>query len=252
MFTPNPPPPVFGATYVSSHKRAQIVRALLIAGIVLSIFSIAFGLIDYSFPQFTNFEDKNPSPAIIVIGLLILGLALLEIGVYIATIVFFLMWLYRSYENLPAFGHRPGDIEYSAGWAVGSFFVPIVLLIVPYRAVRELWRKSVPNQGNIFRDISPPAFFPMWWAAWLLSAVVGHIYLRMMFRTDIEPDVDLALGSASAILSILAAVFAIMVVGEIDRQQTESSRLIPQFSTSQPPLPPNQNWNDAAQPQTAQ
>jgi hypothetical protein len=188
MFSPSPypPTPAYQAKYVSTHKRAQIVRLLLIIGIVLSVFSLIFSLVQYAFPALTNFEEETPGLLTIVIALLVLGLAVLEIGVYIATIVFFLMWLYRSYENLPAFGVRRGDIEYSSGWAVGSFFVPIVLLIIPYRAIRELWRKSVPNQSNMFREMSPPAFFPLWWATWLVNLVIGQIYMRTMFQ-DLPP-----------------------------------------------------------------
>jgi hypothetical protein len=252
MFSSSPytPTPAFQANYVSTHKRAQIVRILLTVGLVLSVFSLVFSLVQYAFPELTSFEDETPGPATIVIALLIMGLALLEIVVYIATIVFFLMWLYRSYENLPAFGIRRGDIEYSSGWAVGSFFVPIVLLVVPYRAVRELWRKSVPNQSNMFRDLGPPAFFPLWWGAWLLSGFVSQIYLRTMFQTDLTPEVELTLGILTSVLSILAAVFAIMVVNEIDRQQIESSKLVPHQFISQTPPPPEVVWNEAAQPQT--
>jgi hypothetical protein len=239
--SPNTPAPTYRVNYVPTHKRAQIVRLLLMIGIVLSVFSVIFSLVQYGFPELTNFEDEEPGLLTIVIALLVMGLALLEIAVYIATIVFFLMWLYRSYENLPAFGVRRGDIEYSSGWAVGSFFVPIVLLIIPYRAVRELWRKSVPNQSNMFRELSPPAFFPLWWAAWLLSGVVGQIYLRTMFRTDLSPDVELALSSASSVLSILAAIFAMMVVNEIDRQQSASAELLAtDTEADRPPLPPFQ------------
>lgn len=252
MFSPSPytPTPTFQAKYVSTHKRAQIVRVLLMVGIVLSVLSLVFSLVEYAFPEMTNFEEETPGVATLVFALFILGLAVFEIGVYIATIVFFLMWLYRSYENLPAFGIRPGDIEYSSAWAVGSFFVPIILLIVPYRAVRELWRKSVPNQSNMFRDLSPPAFFPLWWAAWLLSCVVGQIYLRTMFRSDLTPDVELTLSAASSVLSILAAIFAIMVVNEIDKQQIESSKLIPAQLISQTPPPPEAVWDQVVQPQT--
>jgi hypothetical protein len=217
-------------------------------GIVLSVFSLLFSFVQYAFPEMVDFEEETPGLLTIVIALLVLGLAVLEIGVYIATIVFFLMWLYRSYENLPAFGVRRGDIEYSSGWAVGSFFVPIVLLIIPYRAVRELWRKSVPNRSNMFREMSPPAFFPLWWAAWLISGVVGQIYLRAMFQ-ELNPDMELALSIVSSVFSILAAVFAMMVVSEIDKQQTESSKLLSYQVISQTPPPPDLAWNEVAQPQ---
>ncbi len=47
------------------------------------------------------------------------------------------------------------------------------------------------------------------------------------------------MGIVAGILDILAAILAIMVVKEIDKQQTESAKLIPREALSgQPPPPP--------------
>ena len=146
----------------------------------------------------------------------------MQVVVYVATIVAFLMWLYRSYENLPSFGVRRNNLKYSSGWAVGSFFVPFVSLVVPYRAVKELWNKSVPNSGEMFSDLGPPGFFPLWWAVWLVSNFANQIYLRLSWRGELTPETDAMLGVLTGILDILAAILALMVVREIDKQQTET------------------------------
>lgn len=240
MFSPSPytPTPTFQPKYISTHKRAQIVRILLMVGIVLSVLTLVFLLVEYAFPEVTNFEEETPGAATLVFALFLLGLAFLEIGVYIVTIVFFLMWLYRSFENLPAFGVPRNSIKHSSGWAVGSFFIPFVSLVVPYRAVKELWNKSVPNSGTMFGDQSPPGFFPAWWAAWLLSNFASKAYLRFSFNDQLSPAADSIFGAVTSALSILAALLAIKVVGEIDKQQSESSKLLPhQFVSQEPPLP---------------
>ena len=172
----------------------------------------------------------------ILVGLSYLGVGILAVIVYIATIVFFLMWLYRSYENLPAFGVPKHSIEYTSAWAVGSFFIPIVSLIVPYKAVRELWRKSLPKSEGLFREVSPPVFFPIWWAFWLISSFIGQLYFRMMLREDFAFDPPPAVDAITGLLDIAAAILAVMVVREIDKQQTESSKLIPPISEPPPPV----------------
>jgi hypothetical protein len=58
--------------------------------------------------------------------------------------------------------------------------------------------------------------------------------------------VELTLALAEAVFSILAAVFAIMVVSEIDRQQIASAELMATTTEDRPPLPPFQF--DAATP----
>ncbi|HKO99835.1 MAG TPA: DUF4328 domain-containing protein [Pyrinomonadaceae bacterium] len=196
-------------------------------------------VLEFFYPQFTNSDEEITDPVTLAAALVVMGLALLEIAVYIATVVAFLMWLYRSYENLPSFGIRKGEIKYSSGWAVGSFFVPFVTLVVPYRAIKELWNKSVPNSGDFFRDLGPPGFFPLWWGFWLASNFANQIYLRLSWRGEMTPEVSSILGLVTSILDIVAAILAIMVVREIDRQQRESEKLIPSlYSNPQPPPPP--------------
>jgi hypothetical protein len=99
--------------------------------------------------------SENPGGAItaILAGLVALATFL----VFIATVIAFLMWLYRSANNLYAFGYWKSQIGHSPGWSVGSFFVPFVNLFVPYRAVKEVWQKSHPaNSVSFSFTTSPP------------------------------------------------------------------------------------------------
>ena len=237
MFSPSPYPstPSLQTQYKSAHKRGQIVRILLIVGAALNAVLLVFYFIYYVAPE-TVITDDSAEPIPIIIALMEGGVALLSLGVYIATIVFFLMWIYRSNENLPAFGTSS---SYSSGWAVGSWFIPFASLVIPYRATRELWNKSVPNTGTMFSDLSPPAFFPIWWAFWVLSNLASNVYLRLSFDEKLSTEVDAMLGALTSILSIVAALFAVKVVAEIDKQQTESASLIGQQSISSGPPPPD-------------
>jgi hypothetical protein len=222
---------------------------LFIAGIVLDVAFLILLPLEIMFPiSESEAESLSTSDALgILVGLLYLGVGVLGIIVYAATIVFFLMWLYRAYQNLPAFGVPKSSIEYSSGWAVGSFFIPFVSLIVPYRAVRELWRKSLPNSQALFGQSSPPVFFPIWWAFWLISSLLNQIYFRMMLRGNFESDPPPVLDVVIGFFDIGAAILAIMVVKEIVKQQTESSKLIPQFSEPPPPMAFEQQTPSSAQ-----
>jgi hypothetical protein len=83
----------------------------------------------------------------------VLGLA--TVAVYIATAVAFLMWLYRASNNVAAFGQRT---QHSSGWAVGSFFVPIMNLFVPYQATKDIWQKSEPDAQSFSFGVPVPGF----------------------------------------------------------------------------------------------
>jgi hypothetical protein len=199
-------------------------------------------LLQFVFPQLALAEEEIDDPALLLFGLLMLGIGLIQLAVYLATIVTFLMWLYRSYENLPSFGVRKNDSQYSSGWAVGSFFVPFVNLLVPYRAIKELWSKSVAGSREMFSEPSPPIFFHLWWAAWLISNFANNIYLRLSWRGQLTSDAEATFGVFTGLLDIAAAILAIMVVREIDRQQSESAQLISREFVS-PHLPPPPVFN---------
>ncbi len=235
------PPPYspysFQHAYVSAHNRARIVSVLLIVYAIVNLISLPVFLLPVFFPTLAVDEEIS-DPETLIVALLEVSVGLIGVIVYLATIVAFLMWLYRSYENLPSFGVGRNNIKYSSGWAVGSFFIPFVSLVVPYRAVKELWNKSVPNSGDMFSE-GAPGFFPLWWGVWLVSSFASQIYFRLSWREALTAEEDAALGVLTGILDILAAILALMVVREIDRQQTESAKLIPgEFKNTQPPPPP--------------
>lgn len=103
-----------------------------------------------------------------------------QIGASIA----FLFWVYHAHRNL-----RPlqnDTLEFTSGWAVGWFFVPIMQLFKPFEVVREIWRRSDPDSIGE----GQPAWFQVsvplvrwWWgfhlvslfAGWILQALAGNL-----------------------------------------------------------------------------
>lgn len=230
--------PLSSRSYVSPRSRARLTKALLIAGAIVSAVTMVAGALELVFPTLSPEDEIQDNPGGLGVALLLLGLGSLQVLIYIATAVSFLMWLYRSYGNLPSFGTPSRNISYSAGWAVRSFFIPFVNLVVPYRAVKELWRNSTPTDAFL-RNESPPAWFPLWWLFWLLSNFASRIYSRVALREDISREVIAIGGVLADALTIIAAIFAIVVVEEITRRQEEaSSSLGLAQPPSHPPPPP--------------
>lgn len=228
--------------YVPTQSRANIVCVLLLANAAISLVSGLFSLLELFWPGDMFSEGFENNPVTLGLGLLAILLAIAQILVYIPTVVVFLMWVYRTHENLPAFGVPKHQLQHSSGWAVGSFFVPFANLIIPYKAITELWRKSVPNQTSMFGELSPPGIFPAWWGFWIASNIADQIYFRLSWREEVQSDATAAIGAVGSVLAIVAAVLAVQVVREIQRQQVESSKLIstqPTFIS--PPAPPQFN-----------
>lgn len=223
--------------YASAHGRARFTKWLLIAGALIAVISILVTAMEFVFPAINSEEELSENPLAAVVVLLQMGVALLQLAIVIATIVCFLMWLYRAHNNLPAFGHSPNSLAYSSGWAIGSFFVPFANLVVPYRAIKEVWQKSEPITAS-FASTSPPATFPLWWFFWLVSNVADNMYFRMSSSENISGETLAIMGIASDALGIIAAICAIVVISEIDQRQEHASKSMALTHAAQPPLPP--------------
>lgn len=230
--------------YASAHTRARIVTVLLMVGAAISLITIPSHVLDMYVQPLTEEQEITDNPGGFLSLALTAVLGLAGFAVYVATVIVFLMWLYRSSNNLRAFGEPQ---QTSAGWAVGSFFVPIMNLFVPYRAVKEIWKKSDPAAANsLLYTPSPPGFFPAWWGFWLAANFASNIYFRMTWREAPIESTEVV-GILSEILSIAAACFAVQVVREIDRRQEARAKdahqifapppAPPVFEKPQPPLP---------------
>ena len=83
-----------------------------------------------------------------------------QLMILIAFVVF-LLWLYRISYNTHHFATNPPSTQ--PGWAIGLFFVPVIMLFRPFQVVRDLWVINVGGSGNIVL---------VWWIAWIGSALL--------------------------------------------------------------------------------
>jgi len=207
----------------SAHFRASITKILLAVGAIAAGISLLADALSLAFPPLTEEQELSDNMMGAAIALVIFLLAILEFVIYITTVVFFLMWLHRAYKNLRAL-NPANRLDYSPGLAAGSFFIPFANLIFPYRVVKEIWQKSWPADEALFSAPSPPATFPLWWTFWLLASFAGNITWRVNFDPNIAESTKSMVSIGDGALSILAAVFAYLVVDAIDKRQEETSR----------------------------
>ena len=233
----NPSPYPAPAPFTSADVRASIVKILLIVGAVVTGMSLLAEALSFVVRPLTDDQELGDNLTGATLMLIRFLFALLELIIYVTTVVFFLMWLYRAYNNLRAF-NPSRRLNYSPGWAVGSFFIPFANLVVPYRAVKELWQKSGPPDEAFLSEPGPPALFPIWWLFWLLSAFAGNISMRASFNENVPERTATMISMVASALSIVAAVFAYLVVDAIAKRQKETSGKLKLGNFPGPPPPP--------------
>lgn len=87
-----------------------------------------------------------------------IGFALIFFAVaMVASIVVVAMWIYRAHANLRA--ASIDGLEFSPGWAVGCYFIPIVNLFKPFQDMRELWNATHGQSDGLPAD----SRLTTWW-----------------------------------------------------------------------------------------
>jgi Domain of unknown function (DUF4328) len=163
-----------------------------------------------------------------VIGLL----GLVAMGVSLGTTIVFLLWTYQAAKNVRAFGQR--GLEFTPGWAVGWWFVPIASFWLPYKALREIWRASDPDAvgagGTAWVTRQVPTLFPLWWTTYLLYSTVSAVSVSHQLMTTFQHPGQLDVGGGFGVVAAnfflaIAAVAIISIMKQLDRRQEVSARL---------------------------
>jgi hypothetical protein len=230
--------PFAAEPYISAHTRARIVKILFIALAVVNVISMLVTALTLVFPPLSEEGALESNPGGFAMALVGLGVGLLTFALFVGTVVVFCMWLFRCAKNVMVFGTPRSLINYSAGWTVGSFFVPFANLVIPYRATKEVWQNSQPATASFLQAVSPPAWFPIWWTFWLLSNFASNVYFRMTFNEKVPREAAAIASVAADSLTIVAAILAIVIVSEIDKRQEEASRSLGLGNFAGPPMPP--------------
>lgn len=229
--------------FVSAHGRATAVVVLFVTYIVLAFLSICTTVFQAATDPVVIAAAEEGEEQITLADLLAVLVGLPGILVYVVLAIAFLMWLHRVVKNVPALGNAKSKVEYSPGWAVGSFFIPFANLYMPYKAVREVWDKSDPaikSEDDIM--FTPPASAPLllgWWLTWLAATFLSRLSWRLERRAGQMATENFIAGVdvTADVLAIVAAVLAIFVVRDIDRRQTERARHV-NYAPHTPPPPP--------------
>jgi hypothetical protein len=152
----------------------------------------------------------------------------------VATIVVWLIWQHRAHANLRALGT---ELEYSPGWAVGFWLIPIANLWKPFQVNRELWKAS--GDVNDWRSQRTWPVLGWWWASWISAGVLGRVAAAA--RESAETPMEIRSADIVDLLStavvVASAVLAILLVRSVIERQDRLAAAVPHVPTTPPPPP---------------
>lgn len=223
--------------YRPAKIQSYIAIASLAAVLFCAFLFIVFSFVTLAAPDASLDLGDGDS---LNIGLGLIGItAILRIPLFIATVVFFLIWEHRAFNNLSALKAR--NLEFSPGWAVGWWFIPFANLVKPFQAMRELYNESDPdfdpNLGFLSSSSSAPAMMGFWWACW----IIGNIFSNISSKLDDTTVFPVLMIISSAFEIIAGALLIKIILDIVKRQDLRFKNLGASERFAAPPPPPTFN-----------
>jgi hypothetical protein len=204
------------ANWPALERRSTVALAFLIISALLDAVSVAAGL--FQVQLLTRIRDGGDfSEREVALNDLVIALiAFAQIWVFILLVIFFCRWMLQAFRNVVA--TQPAGVSYTPGEAVGSFFIPFVNLIRPYRAMKELYEASMePGQAS-------EGIVRMWWASYLLMGFTGNISARLAWNADEASE--LIASTWASVVSDAVSVPSALLAAYLVRRVSEGLRVM--------------------------
>lgn len=163
-------------------------------------------------------------------------IGILHFLLYVVSAVFFIAWFRRSYFNLHS---RTRNLQYSEGWAAGSWFVPILNLFRPYQIMKELDQEH----SNLIERRSSEKVRPLgdligfWWAFWIFASLIGRYATRLSLRAETLEEIltSTQVNYFVFLFDVPLSLLAIFVIRGISKKEEqlaalEAAEAVPAYS----------------------
>jgi hypothetical protein len=136
---------------------------------------------------------------------------------FVVTVVVFGCWIHRASSNVRALG--ASGMEFTPGWAVGYYFIPIACFWKPFQAMREIWKAS--KNPLHWYDQPTDQILGWWWFGWITSNVLGQIDFRMSMAASTVSSLSAAsvIGIVDSAFCVFSIPLALVLVTRLGRMQ---------------------------------
>lgn len=162
-------------------------------------------------------------------------LSLLYVLMTLALIIVVPLWVHRAWSNLRLIG--VSGLTLSPAWAALSFFVPIINLFVPFRAMRELYNRSTGEEEYFAHDSVGDV--TSWWACYIGGGFISAFTVAVpafniatggLLMITAPPFIQFLMSLFGTVLLIAAAFFLWRIIGTITSAQRSFAGIAETFA----------------------
>lgn len=214
--------------------RRSISSALWIAlGLTPIAFAIDifqyFVLIDIHNQNFADVEEMRLRAEASDRNQIIIGAV--QLLVWLAVAFLWAFWTFKSNKLARSLGAK--DMKYSPGWSVGWYFIPLLNLIKPYLALKEIYLATLnPQRFEVDADVEDQPeslnILKLWWFGSIGERIFGF-YLKQVSRGSDTMEQLFYLNKlliASEFISLATTLMWIWLFREFSRRQDETYQMV--------------------------
>lgn len=225
------PEPATTPAYRSNQGLTRGLKFLIGFAILLNGFDFVFRFLEYRLLEsmasgaFASVEEQMAAAN--ASDMRVQASAIVNLVVFIVLLIVLLVWVYRANRNAKALG--AADMKYSPGLAAGCFFIPFFNLVMPYRALQEIWRASGTDAD--WKTSRRLAAVGWWWGLWLASAILAQYATILTKRVQSIPQAESASVAyiVQIIIETLAYIALLTMIVRIAARQEQKANIASVF-----------------------
>jgi len=193
----------------------KTLRILLKLNLALAVIALVTGLYDYH--SYSNLSpDINLEETVLPSDVTVSIVYILQAILFIIAGIAFLQWIYYTNKNLHVLSNQ--ELEFTPGWSVGWYFIPIANLFKPYQSMKEIWRLCHKNESVSY------AIVGWWWCFWIVSNFLERLAFKFNLRAGSAQQLVASAGitAASDVSDIILNIVALMLVTRIGISYSKS------------------------------
>lgn len=161
-------------------------------------------------------------------------IATISLITFILSAILICRWIFLANRNLRTFSTK--KIEFTPGWAVGWYFIPIAHLWKPYEVMKEIWNFSI-NHTEAERAHNSPLILKWWWFLWIMVSFLSKIAMRIGTETTDSLQNTMAIYLISDLCMIPLCFILLSIIKQISKAQIQAHKSIYNQVTPKDALP---------------